>query len=505
MNKVKIAVLSLLVLLVAGCQPGPPDFALVISGGRVIDPESGLDGVRNIGISDGTVQQMSEQALNGIVTIDATGLVVSPGFINVHSHSWTPLGQDFEALDGVTTALELESGAFPVAGFGTREPFAVAARPRINYGASTGHAWVRSAILDGDAAATGLDDLLISAIKTGKGGDMERASFRRSMTAGQRDEMTALLRDGLDEGGLGIGVLLDYMSEFVDDAEIRAVFDVAGERDAPVIVHVRRGMAGDTAGLIEMIELARSSGAPVHICHLNASAMGGVEEWLRLIRGAREDGIRITTESFPYNAGSTGITAAVFNRDWKTILGISYEDIEWAATGERFTEEMWNEYREKHPAGTVIHHSYKEEWGRIAIAAPDVMVAADGFPIFTLERKVGPYGIGTNARILGRYVREQGLLGLADALAKMTYLPAQMLENYSPVMARKGRLRVGADADITVFDPASISDNATFGDPYNASTGIIYVVVNGEIIVDGGELRQNAYPGRRILRNTTRQ
>lgn len=501
----KIGLSILLLLLILGCQPGPAEFDLVISGGRVIDPESGLDGARDIGISDGTIRQVSEHSLRGAETIDATGLVVSPGFINVHSHSWTPLGQDFEAMDGVTTALELEAGAYPVSEFGTQQPFAIAGKARINYGASAGHAWVRSAILDGDAAASGMDDVLISAIRDGQGGDMERASFREVLTADQREQMAEFLRDGLDEGGLGIGVLLDYMSEIVDDAEIRTVFDVAGERNAPVIVHVRRGLAGDTAGLIEMIELARSSGAPVHICHLNASAMGGVGEWLGLIREAREAGVRVTTESFPYNAGSTGITAAVFNRDWQTILGISYGDIEWAATGERFTEAMWNEYREKHPGGTIIHHSYKEEWGRVAIAAPDVLVAADGFPIFNLDRKVGPYGIGTNARILGRYVREQGLLSLGDALAKMTYLPAKLLEDYSPVMANKGRIRAGADADITVFDPGSIQDNATFGDPYRASSGIRYVIVNGEIIIDDGELRDGAYPGRRILRETTQQ
>jgi N-acyl-D-aspartate/D-glutamate deacylase len=115
---------------------------------------------------------------------------------------------------------------------------------------------------------------------------------------------------------------------------------------------------------------------------------------------------------------------------------------------------MWHEYREKHPGGTVIHHYNKEEWTSVATNAPDVIVAADGFPIFTLEQKVAPFGIGTNARVLGRYVREKSSLSLQDAIAKMTYLPAKMLQGYSPSMAMKGRIKVGADADITVFDAA---------------------------------------------------
>ena len=476
-------------------------YDVVISGGRVIDPESGLDGVRDVGLRDGKIAAVSENGLQGETTIDATGLVVSPGFINVHSHSWTPLGQEFELRDGVTTALELESGAFPIADFGIYEPIAIAGKSIVNYGASVGHAWIRSSILDGDAAVTGFDELLQRAVSEGVSLTMDMPSFRAPLSAEQRDLLRERLRTGLDQGGLGIGMLLDYMSEVVDQAELQVVFDVAAERQAPVIVHVRRGIAGDPAGLIEVIDLARASGAPLHICHLQASAMGGIEEWLRLIRAARADGVRITTESFPYNAGSTSISAAVFSRDWQKIFAITYEDVEWAATGERFTEEMWNDYRQNRPGGSVIHHYNKEEWTSVATNAPDVIVAADGGPVVSLEQKVAPFGIGTNARMLGRYVREQGSLSLMDAITKMTLLPAKMLGAYSPAMANKGRIKAGADADITIFEPDTVIDNATFPDPYQASSGIEHVIVNGEIVLRDGELVEGVRPGRRVLRD----
>jgi dihydroorotase-like cyclic amidohydrolase len=475
-------------------------YDFVLNGGRVIDPGSGLDAIRNVGIAGGSIAAISIEPMQGSTTIDVSGLVVAPGFINLHSHSWTPLGQEFELSDGVTTALELEAGAYPVANFGTHAPIAVAGNARINFGASVGHAWIRSAILEADDSLSGADHMVASAISEGGAGDMERPAFRAPLSPQQREELRVHLETGLDDGGLGIGMLLDYMSEVVDDAEMRAVFELAADRKAPIIVHIRRGVAGDPAGLQEIIEYAQESAAAVHICHVQANAMSNIEEFLRLIREARDEGTKITTESFPYNGASTSNTAAVFNRDWQTIFDITYEDVEWAATGERFTEEMWHEYREKYPGGTIIHHYNKEEWTSVATNAPDVIVAADGFPIFTLEQKVAPFGIGTNSRVLGRYVREKGSLSLQDAIAKITYLPAKMLQDYSPRMALKGRIKVGADADITVFDPERVIDNATYADPYQASSGIVHVLVGGQLAVHDGALLQDVYAGRRVLR-----
>lgn len=475
-------------------------YDLVLNGGRVIDPETGLDAIRNVGIVGASVAAISTAPMQGSTTIDASGLVVSPGFINVHSHSWTPLGQEFELRDGVTTALELEAGAYPITKFGTHVPIAIDSHARINFGASVGHAWIRSTILEADEALSGADEMVSRAIAEGGAGDMERPAFRQPLSPSQREELRTHLETGLDEGGLGIGMLLDYMSEVVDDAELRVVFELAADRQAPIIVHIRRGIAGDPAGLQEIIQYAKASGAPVHICHVQANAMGNIVEFLRLIREARAEGVKITTESFPYNSASTSNTAAVFNRDWQTIFDITYEDVEWAATGERFNEEMWHEYRDKYPGGPVIHHYNKEEWTSVATEAPDVIVAADGFPIFTLEQKVAPFGIGTNSRVLGRYVREKGSLSLADAIAKMTYLPAKMLQDYSPSMAMKGRIKVGADADITVFDPATVIDNATNSEPYQASSGIVHVLVGGQLAVRDGALLQDVYAGRRVLR-----
>jgi N-acyl-D-aspartate/D-glutamate deacylase len=503
MNK-SVFVIALVTWL-AGCHiaelpAASTRYDIVLLGGRVIDPESGLDAVMNVGVSAGRIEAVSPEPLDGATLVDVSGLVVAPGFVNVHSHAWTPLGQQFEVQDGVTTALELEAGAYPVTSFGLHEPIAIAGKSRINFGASVGHAFIRSAILEGDAAVSSAHEMVSRALAGEPSMSMERPAFREPLSGDQRSELKAHLERGLEQGGLGIGMLLDYMSEVVDDAEMRVIFAVASEHQAPVMVHIRRGVAGDTAGLLEIIQYARETGAAVHICHVQASAMQNIGEFLSLIRNARNEGIRITTESFPYNAGSTANNAAVFNRDWQKIFAITYEDVEWGATGQRFDEAMWNEYREKYPGGTVIHHYNKEEWTRVATESADVIVASDGIPILSLEKKVAPFGIGTNARILGRYVREQGSLSLNDALSKMTLLPVKMLENYSPSMARKGRIQVGKDADITIFNPQTVIDNATFEDPYQASSGIVHVLVNGQFVVRDDELQDLAFPGERVTR-----
>jgi cytosine/adenosine deaminase-related metal-dependent hydrolase len=493
-----IALLAWLAACGAPTQ-APPRYPLVLHGGRVMDPETGLDGIRDVAIAAGRVAAISPAPLRGAEIVDVSGRVVAPGFIDLHSHAQTPLGQRFQVRDGVTTALELESGTYPVEALGVHPPLDFAERSRIHFGSSVGHAWIRARILEGDGAASGIDDAAARLLRDGTRAGLDGPAFTQPLDAAQLQRLRRDLARGLDDGGLGIGLLLDYMSEAVGDDELRAIFELAGERQAPIFVHIRRGVAGDPAGLVEVIELAGETGAPLHVCHVQANAMSAIDDFLRRIREARDAGLRITTESFPYNAGSTSISAAVFDRDWQRIFGISYADVEWAASGERFDAAMWREYREKHPEGAVIHHYNREAWTRVATTAPDVLVASDGLPVLSPDVKAPPFGIGTFSRILGRYVREQRSLTLMDALAKMTLGPARVLEGWAPAFRRKGRVQVGADADLTVFDPERVVDHATFADPYRPSTGIDHVIVAGSFAVRDGVLLEGVTPGRRLL------
>ena len=208
-----------------------------------------------------------------------------------------------------------------------------------------------------------------------------------------------------------------------------------------------RGIDGDPSGLREVIGLAKEHGTSIHICHVTHNVISNLELFLNEISAAREDGVDVTTEVLPYNAGSALISSAVFGRDWRTIFDIEYADVEWAATGERFTESMWEEYREEHPDGQVIHHYLEEDWTRTALVEPGVIVVSDLLPMVTRESKVAPHN-GAFSRILGRYVREAGLIDLDTAIAKMTLLPARRLEKAFPEFKKKGRVQVGTDADL---------------------------------------------------------
>jgi hypothetical protein len=307
-----------------------------------------------------------------------------------------------------------------------------------------------------------------------------------------------VLERELIAGGLGIGFLLDYMTTAVDDAERDMIFSVAANYQVPVFVHVRRGIDGDSAGLDEVIAAAERTRAAVHICHLNASAMSGVDIWLDKIDAARARGVDVSTEMFPWTSGSAAISSDVFSRNWREIFAIDYADVQWAETGEWLTEDTFGSYRETRPDGQTMHHYIREDWNRRAIQRPHVMVASDAMPLTSYERKVVPNAAGTSTRILGQYVREEKLLSLSDAIARLSLYPARRMESFAPAFAQKGRIKIGADADLVIFDPETVATEASYLEPFKTPSGVHSVWVAGQLSVQEGRLVEQAGAGKKI-------
>ena len=449
-------------------------YDIVLQRGRVMDPESGLDAVRSVGINGGKIVALSTRPLRGKVEVDATGLVVAPGFIDLHSHGHTPENYRYKAMDGVTTALELEVGVSPVGSwYAVREGKAL-----VNFGASVGHIPARMAVMKD----TG--DLL-----------PRDAAMNRKATLEEQNAIAAAVQTGLDQGALGMGMGLAYTPTATHE-EILDLFYLAAKWKRPVFVHLRD--AGNTApgifeSLQELIGDAAASGAPLHVVHINSMATRKTPEALRMIEGARARGLDITTEAYPYIAGSTRLDSAMFDPGWQEKLDVRYSDLLWTATGERLTAESFARYRKI--GGGVVILMNTEEMVRAALANPLVMIASDGQ---IADGKGHPRGAGTYARVLGKYVREEKVFSLMDAIRKSSLMPAQRLESMSPQMRQKGRLKIGADADIAVFDPTRVVDKATYENPAQYSEGFQYVMVGGTFVVRDGKLREDVAPGQGI-------
>lgn len=461
-----------------------PANEFVIANGRIIDPESHLDGVRQIAIRGGKITAIAERGLigkrapgqqvSGTQVIEAHGLIVSPGFIDLHSHGQDEENYRLKAMDGVTTALEMEVGVSPVQSwYAARVGNAI-----VNYGASVGHIPARMRVMH----------------DSGTWLPHDRAANAPAGKAEQQ-EILQLLRTGLDEGALGVGMGIAYVPA-ASREEILDVFRVAAERMVPCFVHMRNPgpvEPGVIDSLEEVLALAVVTGAPLHVVHLPSMALNLSGLCLDMIHGARRRGIDVSTEAYPYTAGMTRLDSAVFDPGWQQRLAIGYGDLQWVETGERLTATTFAQYRAR--GGMVIIHNIPESAVRQALADPLVIIASDG----RMEAGKGhPRGAGTYSRVLGRYVREQSLLSLAEALRKMTLLPAQRLESVSAAMRNKGRIRVGADADLAIFDPRTILDRATYENPSIPSQGMRYVFVNGVLVVRNGELVDGAHPGRGI-------
>src|SRR4051794_22875686 len=463
---------NLVLLAILSLRAAGQEFDTAIVNGRVLDPETGLDAVRSIGIQGGRIAALSSDPLPGKIVIDAKGLVVAPGFIDLHSHGQTPENYRFKARDGVTTALELEVGAWPVAGWYAERT----GKALINFGASSGHIPASIAVM-GDS---------------GRLLPRDRAA-ENAPNPEQQLEILAHIRQGLSEGALGVGLGIAYVPHDTRE-QILQVFQTASASKATCFVHMRNGGPVDPGvvdAVQEVLADAAVSGAALHIVHITSLALRETQLALSMIAGAKQHGLDVTTEAYSYTAGMTDLSSAVFNPGWQEHQGgISYGDLQWAATGERLTKESFERYRRQ--GGMVAIHSIPEDVVKLAMADPAVMIASDGI---LEEGKGHPRAAGCYARVLGRYVRDQHALSLMDAIRKMSLLPAERLK-----LETKGRIRVGADADITIFDPASVSDRATFENPAQYSDGIPYVLVNGVPVVRKGQLVESAAPGRGIRR-----
>jgi N-acyl-D-aspartate/D-glutamate deacylase len=450
-------------------------YDVVILNGRVIDPESRLDAVRNLGIQGRSIKAVTENKLSGRIVIDAKGLVVSPGFIDLHQHGQDEENYRFKVMDGVTTALELEVGTGDVdRWYGDREGKAL-----INYGVSIGHLAARMAAMHDR----------LEFLPTGE-------AARRAATDTEIAEMKARLENGLRRGAVAVGFGIQYVPQ-ASHWEILEMFRVAAKFNASCHVHLRNAglkePASSVQALEEVIAAAAITGAPLHVVHIQSTGGKATPQLLKIIAEARARGLDVTTECYPYIAGMTDIKSAIFNEGWQEVFGIDYADLQWAATGERLTRESFERFRKT--GGFVAVFSTTEEIVETALKDPLTMIASDGI----LERGKGhPRTAGTFTRVLGRYVRERGVLELMDAVRKMTLSPAQRLEGRVSSMKNKGRIRIGADADLAVFDPKEVIDRSTYDEPAKYAEGMKYVFVNGVLVVKDGQLQNGVYPGRPV-------
>jgi N-acyl-D-aspartate/D-glutamate deacylase len=451
------------------------NYDIVISGGRVLDPETGLDATRNVGIAHGKIVRIASEQLAGARILNAKGLVVAPGFIDLHQH-----GQDLDsgrvkAFDGVTTALEMEIGVPDVAAFLKQKR----GHSLINYGTSASHAAARA---------------LVFGAPLPEGTILPAAGQATDQPASDAQIGTILerLRHELDAGGLGVGMGLQY-TPGATHLEVIDAFRVAAERRVPVFVHIRSAGRIEPGSSIEsvseVIGAAAVSGASLHIVHLNSMCTRDSAECLAMVSGARARGLDVTTEAYPYTAGMTYINSALFNPGWQVKEGIDYGDLQLPDTGERLTKERFDTLHASSKPQLVILHSNTQEMVDLVIGNPLVMIASDGAPGH-------PRNAGTYSRILSRYVRETGSITLMDAIRKMSLMPAQRMQKSAPAARQKGRLQEGADADVVVFDPRTIADRSTYQAPMQQSSGMQFVIVDGTILIDEGKLVPSTFPGK---------
>jgi len=445
-------------------------FDIVIRNGRVMDPQSGRDEIANVGIRDGSIAVITNQSIHGRKEIEATGLVVAPGFIDILSSTLPDRETHIQKLtDGVTTTVGMHGGPLDAAEYHKRM---VAVGPLINYGCAVGDRTIRTA-----AGAT----------------DPYKAA-----TADQVERMKLLAERAIRSGAVGIGFGINY-APGESYEEIYALFETAAKHGVPCHLHARYkgNVFPQTMSLavMEVISMAAATGAQAELVHLTSSTVGSAPLCIRLIEGAARNGVKVGFDFHVWTRNETTLQSALYDEGWQERFGgISYEQIFVAATQEQLTKNRFEELRRQKAPIEVQTEFIKDDEIEMAVKSPLGVVASDGGG---LENDKGhPRSVGTFARFLRLYVREKKLLSLMEGLRRISLMPAQRLEMAIPRMSRKGRLREGSDADIIVFDPQQIGERATYANPAQRSVGVQAVIVNGIAVMDEGKIIEGVAPGQ---------
>lgn len=454
----------------AGSAPAPePVFDVVIGNARVMDPDTGLDvaGV-SVAIQGKRIAAITRDPVRGREMVDGAGRVVAPGFIDILSYDPNPYGVWYKLADGVTTNLAMHGAS---ADMGAWCRAYERARPPVHFGGAFFYAAARARVGVGRYRAA------------------SRAQIARLAAAAER---------AVQDGALGISMSPEYVPG-TSTAEIEAMMTVARVYNVPLSIHLRYSdmdpPGTNMDALHEVIGAARKTRAAVHINHINST--GGtfsMAESLRLLDLARAEGLDITADVYPYAFWATYLNSARFDPGWQERFRIEFADLQIAGTAERLTPATFEKHR-RH-GRIAVAYAIPEDDVMLALRSPLVMIGSDA--ILEPGNNNHPRAAGTFARTLGVYVRDRQVLTLMDALRKMTIMPARRLEAQVPALRRKGRLQVGADADVVVFDPVTVRDRATVERPNRFSEGIDYVLVAGRIVKDPQGFRRHVRAGESI-------
>ncbi len=488
------------------------NFDIVILNGRVIDPETSFDGIRNVGVKDGIIGLITEKDIKGEKTIDATGKIVSPGFIDLHMHGIHKGAYRMQAVQGVTTALELESGVLPINDFYNDQ---AARKLPINYGAAA--AWTFGRI----ATFSGKEPEATAAYFQEAQGD---SNWKEELaTPEQLEKILSEVEEGLKQGGLGIGVNAGY-APGSGHLEYYKLTKLAKKYNVGTFTHVRfmKGSERNSAfeAYQELIANASATGVSMHICHINSNSQKDIKNTLELFANAKSNGISVTAGAYPWGAASTVIKAAMFSGpNWQENMETTEGAFQLGS--KRLTKVEFDDLQANEPGTIIVWHfldaDNPEELALMdaSIIHPETLVESDAMPMYVpIDGNIVPYegdawplpenlinhprSGATFTKILQDYVRDRKLMDLHLAIKKMSLMPAQTIEGFVPQMKKKGRLQVGMDADILVFDLKNIKANATYLEPYHPSEGMTFVLVNGSPVVENGKLLLDAAPGKAI-------